>query len=79
MSDITVSTICIASLLFFLLILFARNTRVRSSRKRPAARIERVQRGTRVRGPAHAITLVYSRSRLVLRPPSGTSGALFQR
>jgi len=79
MSGITMLTICIAALLFFLLILFARNSGVQSSRKRVAARIERVQRGTRVRAPARAITLVYSRSRLVFRPPSGASGARFQR
>jgi len=69
---VTFSLIGIAAVLFFLRFLSAMNSDlnsgVQSARQHPAVRVERIPRRARVRRPAPAITLVCSRSRLVLRP-----------
>jgi hypothetical protein len=71
--------ICIAAVLFLLRFLFALNSDIQTSRKHPAVRVERIERGTRVCGSERAITVVYSRSRLFVRPRKASSGELFQR
>jgi hypothetical protein len=81
MSVVTLFTICVLAVVF----LFALHSELRSARERPPARIERISgrihRGTepRVHRPAQAITLVCSRSRLVVRPSQVSSSATFER
>jgi hypothetical protein len=66
-------SICAVAVLFLLRFLTALDSEIKSARTRPVARMERistdrVRHGNRVRGSAPAITLVYSRSRLAVRP-----------
>lgn len=75
MSMVTLFTIYVLAVVFLL----ALHSELRSARERPQARIERITgrihrgTGTRVRRPAQAITLVCSRSRLVVRPSQVSS------
>jgi len=81
MSVVTIFTIGILVVVFF----FALHSELQSVRKRPPSRSERISgrihrgTGSRVRKPAQAITLVCSRSRLVVRPSQVSSSARFQR
>lgn len=79
MSAFTMFTICIYAGVVLVQFLFPRSNEVPTTRKRLVARIDQIRQRNRVRASGHAITPVYSRLRLFLRPSSVSSGALFLR
>lgn len=79
MSAFTMFTILIYAAVVLVQFLFPRNGEVPTTRKRLVARIERIRQKNRFRASGPAISPVYSRSRLFLRPSSVSSSALFLR